>query len=162
MVSPVTNVYLYPQKTADADWPEEVLEALWGLEAGCEVCDVIEGARYYALEPGQAYEDMEVLWRAAREGFINIATFHECSCSPVFSEPWYEASFLGLDDGGRLREGSKIVTNEVYYPVFATDGEADYEANLASFRRFYEEVVQTLDEVRTSRGAFPADAFADL
>jgi len=161
MIPPALFVYVYPQRPADAAWPGDVLEALRGLEASCEVRDALGAARYYALESGQGHEEMKVLWRAARDGFVNLAVFAERPHDP-YQEPWHDASFLGRDHAGRLCEASRIVVDEAYRPVFVTDPAAGHQVDRTRFARFYEDVVRTLEEVRTTRGAFPEDTFAGL
>ena len=161
MISPTLFVYVYPQRPADAAWPEDVLEALRSLEASCEVRDALGAARYYALEPERGHEEMKVLWQAARDGFVNLAVFAERPHDP-YQEPWHDASFLGRDHDGRLCEGSRIVVDEAYRPVFVTDPDAGYRADRTRFARFYEDVVRPLEEVRTPRGAFPEGTFAGL
>jgi len=160
MISPSTHVLLYPQVSANANWPKEFLNASRTLERTCEVKNVIDGARYYLLEPHHDRQVMTPLWRAGQEGFVNVVVFHERPYEPD-REPWHNLSYLGRDEAGRFHEAGRIVTDEVFNPVFVTDVDAELEREAARFARFHQEVVQVLNEMRTSRGAFPEEAFED-
>lgn len=155
MSKPELRVYVYPQKPAEAAWPDYVLEALDALGQAAKATTGLEGGgRSYALEEDHP-DTLFDLRRAARDGHVNLAVFRERGCYPD-ELPWYEASFVGRDGLGRVREGSGLTVDFEFRPLFAVEVGKGPEANLARVRELYG-VAVALEEVMTARGRFPME-----